>query len=213
MNFGFNSNVRAGETLYHVQTEDRGPSHPYLDTVVYEAGRVIYKRSTSYADFVKTANAQALAQDLHERLSQQHHEVIAELEAGTLPLNSETRTDTHPAPVAAHEGLDVFLRNPKAWFASGQVTLEIDLRRKNSGDEEAGGADIEVFLEHENHRTPCVHARADAAGHAILKFPMPATASEGVSLVIRATDGSLYGELRFVLKAKPRDPAPVPVSK
>ena len=55
MNFGFNSNVRVGDALYHVQTEDRGPSHPYLDTVVYEAGRVVYKRSTSYEDFAKTA--------------------------------------------------------------------------------------------------------------------------------------------------------------
>ena len=48
MNFGFNSNVRIGDAMYHVQTEDRGPSHPFLDTVVYMAGRVIYKRSTSY---------------------------------------------------------------------------------------------------------------------------------------------------------------------
>ncbi len=60
MNFGFNSNVRAGESLYHVQTEDRGPSHPFLDTVVYEAGRVIYKRSTSYADFATATKADDL---------------------------------------------------------------------------------------------------------------------------------------------------------
>jgi hypothetical protein len=213
MNFGFNSNVRARETLYHVQTEDRGPSHPYLDTVVYEAGRVIYKRSTSYADFVKTANAEVLAQDLHERLAQQHREVIAELEAGILPLNFQPKTLPHAAaPVAAHEGLDVRLKNPKSWFASGRATLEIELRRRNSG-EEVGNADIEAFLEHERNRTPCVRSRADAAGRATLNFPMPATAAEGASLVIRATDGSLYGELRFLLKAKPRDPALAPVSK
>ncbi len=38
MNFGFNSNVRVGDVMYHVQTEDRGPSHPFLDTVVYHGG-------------------------------------------------------------------------------------------------------------------------------------------------------------------------------
>src|ERR1019366_3000946 len=79
MNFGFNSNVRTGDTLYHVQTEDRAPSHPYLDTVVYEAGRVIYKRSTSYEDFANAAKAGDLSKQLHERLAQQHHEVIAAL--------------------------------------------------------------------------------------------------------------------------------------
>ena len=65
MNFGFNSNVRVGETLYHVQTEDRGPSHPFLDTVVYEAGRVVYKLSTSYQDFLNSATPEGLEQQLH----------------------------------------------------------------------------------------------------------------------------------------------------
>jgi hypothetical protein len=212
MNFGFNSNVRCGETVYHVQTEDRGPSHPYLDTVVYEAGRVIYKRSTSYEEFADREKAIDLSKQLHELLAKQHREVIAELEAGTLPLNSQPKTKPQPAPVAANEGLDVRLRNPKTWFESGRATLEIELRRRNSG-EEVGSADIEAFLEHERNRTPCVRARGDAAGHATLKFPMPAIASEGTSLVIRATDGSLYGELRFRLKAKPRDPALAPVPK
>jgi hypothetical protein len=138
--------------------------------------------------------------------------VIAELEAGALPLNSQPTTKLPPVPVAANEGLDVRLTNPKTWFESGRATLEIELRRRVSG-EEVGSADIEAFLEHGRDRTPCVRARADAAGRATLKFPMPATASEGASLVIRATDGSLYGELRFRLKAKPSDPAPAPVSK
>jgi hypothetical protein len=212
MNFGFNSNVRAGETLYHVQTEDRGPSHPFLDTVVYEAGRVIYKRSTSYQDFASAAKADDLSKQLHERLAQQHREVIAELEAGTLALTSLPKKQTRAAPVAASEGLDVRLRNPKTWFASGCVTLEIELRRRNSR-EEVGGADIEAFLERGKNRTPCVRAQADAAGRATLKFPMPATANQGAALVIRATDGALYGELRFLLKAKPRVSTLAPVLK
>jgi len=55
MNFGFNSNVRVGDAVYHVQTEDRGPSHPFLDTVVYVAGRVVHKRSSSYQDLTDGA--------------------------------------------------------------------------------------------------------------------------------------------------------------
>jgi hypothetical protein len=81
MNFGFNSNVRVGSDTFHVQTEDRGPSHPFLDTVVYLSGRVVYKRSASYEQFASGMEAGALAKKLHERLAQQHHEVFAELEA------------------------------------------------------------------------------------------------------------------------------------
>jgi hypothetical protein len=212
MNFGFNSNVRVGETLYHVQTEDRGPSHPFLDTVVYEAGRVIYKKSTSYADLVALAKTESISKQLREQLAQQHRDVIAELEAGTLPLNSLPNSHPVTKPEPTMDGLDIRLINPKTWFASGQATLEIELRQRSTG-RETGGADIDVFLEREKVRIPCIQARADATGHATLSFQMPATAGEGISLVIRATDGVLYGELRFLLKAKPRDPALAPASK
>src|SRR6202051_3626321 len=88
MNFGFNSNVRVEGVTYHVQTEDRGPSHPFLDTVVYQAGRVVHKRSTSYQDLAGSiADEGTLPRQLHERLAQQHRDVIAQLEAGALILN------------------------------------------------------------------------------------------------------------------------------
>ncbi len=77
MNFGFNSNVRVGNAIYHVQTEDRGPAHPFLDTVVYLSGRVVYKRSTNYQQFAADTDAASLVHKLHERLAQQHREVIA----------------------------------------------------------------------------------------------------------------------------------------
>jgi hypothetical protein len=212
MNFGFNSNVRSGDTLYHVQTEDRGTSHPFLDTVVYEAGRVIYKRSTSYADLLAMAKIESISQKLHEQLAQQHREVIAELEAGTLPLNSLPNSRPVPTPTPEEDGLDVRFINPETWFASGQATLEIELRQRSTGRENEG-ADIDVFLEQGKVRIPCVQARTDSSGRATLTFQMPVTAGEGVSLVIRATDGDLYGELRFLVKAKPRDPALAPASK
>ena len=211
MNFGFNSNVRSGDTVYHVQTEDRGPTHPYLDTVVYQAGRVIYKRSLSYQDLANDATVGDLSKHLHERLTQQHREVIAELEAGTLPLNSQPKLPD-PAPTNSEDGLDVRLANPKTWFASGNASLEIELRQRSTG-EEVGGADVEAFLERDKTRIPCLRMRADASGRAILKFPMPPAPVQGTALVIRATDGSLYGEMRFLLKAKSRNPAPVPTSK
>jgi len=211
MNFGFNSNVRVGEALYHVQTEDRGPSHPFLDTVVYMAGRVVYKRSTSYEKFAGGTEAGALAQKLHERLAQQHREVIAELEAGTLAIHGKEKAPPVAEDADTHDGFNVRLLNPKSWFVAGNVILEIELCEKNS-QKRVGGADVEACLEHERHRTPCAEARTDTKGCATLKFLMPANVTEGSSLVVRATDGSRYGELRFRLKSKPREKTPAPVS-
>src|SRR6266481_10225457 len=107
MNFGFNSNVRVGDAMFHVQTEDRGPSHPFLDTVVYMAGRVVYKRSSSYQDLTGvTAKGEALAKQLHERLSQQHHEVMAQLEAGTLQLHGPEGPPAKVAPADSKKELE-----------------------------------------------------------------------------------------------------------
>jgi hypothetical protein len=211
MNFGFNSNVRVGDSVYHVQTEDRGPSHPFLDTVVYLAGRVIHKRSTSYEKFASGTSPDILAEKLHERLARQHREVIAELEAGAIPAGSEAKP--HPAEENAdlHDGLDLRLTNPKSWFAAGTVTLEIELCVKNS-KVPVGNADVQAFLEIEKQRIPCAEVRTNTEGRALLKFPILPNAGEGASLVVRATDGSRYGELRFRLKAKPHDKTPASIS-
>ena len=216
MNFGFNSNVRVESVTYHVQTEDRGPSHPFLDTVVYMAGRVVYKRSASYEQFASGTEAGELAKKLHERLAQQHREVIAELEAGTLPIHGQKKAppDTPGAAESgeAHEGLELRLMNPKTWLAAGNVILEIELRERNS-EKRVGDADVEACLEHGKHRVPCADGCTDANGCATLKFPMPTNVAEGSSLVVRAADGSRCGELRFRLKPKPQDNTPAPVSR
>jgi hypothetical protein len=218
MNFGFNSNVRVGEAMYHVQTEDRGPSHPFLDTVVYMAGRVVHKRSTSYEQFASGTDAETLAEKLHERLAQQHREVIAELEAGAIPRQPPAKPQPAVPGAERHEdadtreSFDLRLTNPKGWFAAGTVILEIELCEKNS-EQRIGGADVEACVEHEKQRTPCAEARTDTKGCATLKFPMPPNVTEGSSLVVRATDGSRFGELRFRLKSKTVDKTPAPVSR
>lgn len=214
MNFGFNSNVRVGAALYHVQTEDRGPSHPFLDTVVYEAGRVVYKQSTSYADFAAAARKDGadLAQQLHDRLSVQHREVIAQLEAGTLALRGKEKSTPKPAAEEVSDGLDVRLTNPKTWLDSGNVTLEIELRRRKSG-QTVEDAEVEAFVERKKERVHCQVSQTDAHGKVTLRFPIPSTVGDGASLVIRAVDGSLYGELRFRLKSRPAGPVPATVTK
>ncbi len=213
MNFGFNSNVRVADALYHVQTEDRGPSRPFLDTVVYESGRVVYRRSTSYQDFLADASQeQDKIEQLRNVLSRQHREVIAQLEAGTLSLRAQPEPQPAPPQQTHTGGLEVRLANPQNWLASGNVTLAIELRRNDSG-QEVRDAEVEALLESGKQRVHCVAAFTDATGRVTLKFPMPADAADGSCLVIRASDGALYGELRFRLRSKHHDPDAAPVPK
>jgi len=212
MNFGFNTNVRVADAIYHVQTEDRGLGHPFLDTVVYLAGRVIFKRSTSYEQFSKGKDPETLAQRLRERMALQHREVIADVEAGTLPPHSEKAEIPAEDAAVAPESLDLSVLNPKSCFAAGDVTLEIELRETNS-KLQIGEADVQAYLEWEKQRIPCAEGHTDAKGRATLKFSMPANVGEGARLVLRAKDGPRYGELRFKLSVKPSDKTPEPVSR
>lgn len=211
MNFGFNTNVSVDNAIYHVQTEDRGPSHPFLDTVVYLAGRVIYKRSTPYDKLAAGADEKALAQKLREQLSQQHRAVIAELEAGTLPIHAKEAEHPAPEPPDSPSAFHLRLVNPKSWFDAGQVTLEVELSDAVS-KKFIGDADVEACLEYERRRIPCAEVRTDSHGRATLKFAMPENVVEGTSLVVRATDGDRFGQLRFRLKAKSAEKTPAPVS-
>ena len=49
MIFGFNTDIKQGDTVYHVQSEAR-ESELLLQTQVFVRGRCIGKRATSYAE-------------------------------------------------------------------------------------------------------------------------------------------------------------------
>jgi hypothetical protein len=207
MNFGFNSNVRVGNTQYHVQTEDRGEAHPFLTTVVYQGGRVVHKRNTDYKGLVAGAgDPKAVEDQLHTLLSKQHKEVIALLEGGYLNLESHAANAPSKSMSRLPEALRIEFENPTSWLVSGKVVLEVRVLRNNTGAE---SAEVVAFIEDtENRSEPC-YSRTDSLGLTELKFPMPASVSDGATLVIRAMLGKDRGELRFRLKPSKGTPAPV----
>src|SRR5438876_11139648 len=78
MLFGHNSNVKAGDTTYHVQTEDRGTTNALIDTTVYFHGRVLHRRTNNYFDLLPL-NPDT-EQALKLRLDEQHHTVSRRFE-------------------------------------------------------------------------------------------------------------------------------------
>ena len=70
MSSGFNTDVKVGDHVYHVQTEDRGPTHPMIDTAVYQSGRVLHRRSLDYSHISATSGF--TAETLAGRVEEQH---------------------------------------------------------------------------------------------------------------------------------------------
>jgi len=83
--FGFNTEVKIGSTVYHVQTEDHGGNRHLIETTVYMGGRLIHRRKTSYEELLDSPNFSDAA--LRQRLEEQHKAIIDELRAGTLTFD------------------------------------------------------------------------------------------------------------------------------
>ena len=202
MKFGYNSNVRLGDTLYHVQTEDRGADHPFIDTTVYAQGRVLHRRTTSYADLLAAGAAGAGV--IKQRVEQQHREIIEELRAGSLAIAAPAPAERQVVPQA--EGIEVRLLNATSWLAAGAARLEIEVRSRGSQKPEV---DVEVEATFDDALEPArFTAQTDSWGRAELSFPLPRFSPDGGALVIRAVSAAGEDEVRYRLKARPRVAAP-----
>jgi hypothetical protein len=79
--FGFNTDVKSGNTVYHVQTEAR-VSDLVVQTLVFVKGLCVGKRTTSYAQ--EAAKAGFSDQVIHELLKTQHRTVVDSITAGRM---------------------------------------------------------------------------------------------------------------------------------
>jgi hypothetical protein len=78
---GFNTNVRYRGRIFHVQTEDSGPGHPHIVTLLYEAGAILFSKKTGYANQARGKNLEDAVRELME---EQHREMVRRLKAGAL---------------------------------------------------------------------------------------------------------------------------------
>jgi hypothetical protein len=79
MIFGFNTDIKQGGTVYHVQSEAR-EGELLLQTQVFVRGRCIGKRATSYAE--RYAQPGFSEQVMHEMLKSQHRAVLDAIRDG-----------------------------------------------------------------------------------------------------------------------------------
>jgi hypothetical protein len=213
MLFGHNTDVKAGDSVYHVQTEDRGTANALIDTTVYCRGRVLHRRTNNYIDLLPLdAGREEL---LRKRIDDQHRTVTEDIRSGALqlvppPLPVKENPAVKKADSAAHSNatpapaLAVELLNAKSWLTGKRANLQMAVRNKHNGAAVSGAlvtaridgaADVTEFS---------IETAAD--GQARLEFDMPRLAGAEPALVIEATQADSKGQLKFQLRAKPRVP-------
>jgi hypothetical protein len=213
MLFGHNTDVKAGETVYHVQTEDRGTANALIDTTVYCRGCVLHRRTNNYLDLLPLERARE--EVLRKRIDDQHRTVTEEIRSGALrlvppPMSGEGKPAVNKAEAAAHSDavaaatLAMELINAKSWLVGKHAKLHVAVRRMQNKEAVAGAlvtaridgaADITEFS-----------TETGADGEARLEFEMPRLAGAESALVIEASQADSKGQLRFQLKTRSRVP-------
>jgi hypothetical protein len=188
MNLGFNSNVNAGGTVYHVQTEARAGPDATLDTVVYVSGRVIHRVNVSYQDLL---DGGASPKELRDRVERQHQEVVAQVESG------QVRDAAPPAVIA----LELRLRNASSWLQGGNASIELGVGAADG--KTVDGATVEALIESPAGVVVCSSGVTDVNGTVVLQFALPSPMPDAAALVLRATLGGARAELHYKLKARP----------
>jgi hypothetical protein len=81
MIFGFNTDVKSGDTTYHVQSEAH-PTAQTLLTTIFVQGQCIGKKTASYSEFATLPDYSD--EKMHAMLKEQHRLVIEAIKDGHL---------------------------------------------------------------------------------------------------------------------------------
>lgn len=77
---GFNTDVKHGDTVYHVQTEDKGVKNPLILSLIYVKGTILDAFRIRYEDFLASNQfSEALLQKI---LEFQHRQIVGAIKRG-----------------------------------------------------------------------------------------------------------------------------------
>ena len=94
---GFNTNVRHGGRVYHVQTEDSGRDHPHVISHLYFGGTILASEKCDYAELLE---ADDLVRQVRRLMEEQHRSMQERLQGGEFDPVIAERLDGGPPAVS-----------------------------------------------------------------------------------------------------------------
>ena len=132
MIFGFNTDVKHEDTVYHVQSEAR-ENELLLQTQVFVRGRCVGKRAVSYSD--KAAESDFTDQQKEQILREQHRLVLDSIRDGRLDSGLDKQLTAEL--LAGIKELDVQWLNAGSVHAERNLTLRLRVTEGGSAVEGA----------------------------------------------------------------------------
>jgi len=194
MIFGFNTDIRHQDTVYHVQSEAR-EGEQLLQTQVFVKGRCIGKRAISYGPGVGKG-LQSNDQDMEKRLRELHREVLDAIRDGKLESIFDKR-DT-PETLAAVKELDLEWTNAHSVHSDGALTMQI---RVTDGGATVEGARLTLRFARPDAAPFYAQVVTNASGTAEMNVQVEEKSLSESSVVVQASFDGRTATRKFQLRA------------
>ncbi len=124
---GYNTDVRHGEVVFHVQTEDKGISNPFIESLVYVGGQVLASKRASYAEMIAEGKED---KDIVALMDHQHRTMIAAIRHGKLDskmvaLVASRQTGAQPLVATPQTGAQPLVGRPASGTQRSPIPIPI----------------------------------------------------------------------------------------
>ena len=207
MIFGFNTDIRHENTVYHVQSEAR-EGEQLLQTQVFVRGRCIGKRAISFASLVVSGSDHAAGpnsdpsapsqnddQRKEKMLRDLHREVLDAIRDGRLDSVLDKR-DT-PETLAAVKELDLEWTNADSVHSSGTLMMNLKV---TEGGAPIQGARLTFRFARPDASPYYAQVLTDALGHAEMSVHVEEGSLPDSSVLVQASFGGRTATRKFQLR-------------
>jgi hypothetical protein len=189
MIFGFNTDVKHGDTIYHVQSEAREGEF-LLQTQVFVRGRCIGKKATSYAG----KSDQFADTQKEQQLREQHRLVLDAIREGKL---DQALDRAEPETLATVKELEVLWLNSDSVHADRNLTMQLKV---TEGGAAAAGARLIFRFARPGASPFYTQAVADSGGAAEIKIEVEENQLPDSSLLVQANFEGRTATRKFELR-------------
>jgi len=216
MIFGFNTDIKHADTVYHVQSEVR-QNERTLQSQVFVRGRCVGKHSTSFAE--RTSDPDFSEAKAHELLKVQHRDVLNAIREGKLdeflgkkapapaapPATAAAASVNAPAPAsasvpaAALEASPLALHLVKADTLAAENVMALRFRVTVAG---LGVVGARIISRVDAPSQASVYAQADTEsdGTAEMRFPLQLASAPDAALLVQASYLGMSAKHKFRLR-------------
>lgn len=210
---GYNTDVRHGNRIFHVQTEDKGLTNPKIETLIYVGGEILDSYRSSYEDLLAAPPISDGV--IQSRMDEQHRAVIRDIKNGKYDLTppdlleqqafNDRPLDQAILEFLQQEGdvdtLELVLDEPMKPVFGNPFRLRIKARLCHS-QSPITGAEVSVKLVSSLKKaTSLLSGKTDVEGHFIGDVQLPPSQPGQCAVVVCCTSEQGFDEVKAAVVA------------